>query len=131
MAAKKQLLHTPVRVTVNGEKLEIKPFPFGQLHIVTAKLMPIFSLFKGLREGDAIPLADIVQAGGENLQEVLAMAACKPREWMDTIYEFEEGQALVLAVFEANRDQFLKKILPSLMSMVKKAAPAPTPEAEA
>jgi hypothetical protein len=121
MAAKKQLLHTPIDVTVNGERISIKPFPFGQLHIVTAKLMPIFSLFQGLHAGDAIPFASIIEAGGENLQEVLALAAGKPREWLDTIYDFEDGQALAVAVFEANKEQFLKKILPSLGKLMSSA----------
>lgn len=131
MTAKKQLLHTPIDVTVNGETISIRPFPFGQQHIVVAKLLPLFQAFQGLREGAEVSYGAVVEAGGENLMEVLALAAGKPRDFMDTIYDYDEGKALAMAVFEANKEQFLKKILPDLMNMMGKQAPATQTEVPA
>lgn len=121
MESKNSFLPTPIEVTVNGETLAIMPFPFGKLHIVAAKLAPVFSAFQGLQAGDQVDYADVIEAGGENLQDVLALAAGKPRQWMDSIYDYEEGKALAMAVFDANKDVLLKKVVPDLLKTMQKA----------
>jgi len=120
----KQLLHTHVEVTVNGELFQIRPFPWGKQHIVAAKLLPAFSAMSP-QAGDTLSFSDLVEAGGEGLMSVVAMAVDKPRAWLDTIYDYDEGKALTMAVMEANKEQFLKKLLPDLMKMLaNKTAPA-------
>jgi hypothetical protein len=129
MSAKKQLLHLGIDVTVNGETLTIKPFPFGKLPTVSAKLAPAFSAMQGLSEGASIAYNEILEAGGDGLMDVLAIAAGKPQGFMDTVYDYDEGKALAMAVFEVNKDMLLKKILPDLMKLL--AAPAKVTEAVA
>lgn len=124
MESKNSFLPTPIEVTVNGETLAIMPFPFGKLHIVAAKLAPVFSAFQGLQAGDQVDYADVIEAGGENLQDVLALAAGKPRAWMDGIYDYEEGKALAMAVFDANKEVLLKKVVPDLLKTMQARAPA-------
>lgn len=124
MTATKQLLQAPIEVTVNGETLSIRAFPFGKLPTVTAKLAPVFSAMQGLSEGSSIAYADILEIGADGLMDVLAIAAGKPAGYMDTVYDYDEGKALAMAVFEANKDLFLKKILPDLTKLMGAKAPA-------
>lgn len=121
MTSPKRLLPTPIPVEINGETIDILPFPFGQLHVVTAKLSPLIAAVQGLANGAAISYDQILVIGGEGLQEVLAMAANKPRDWLNTFYGeagYEEGKALAEAVWTANQDLFLKKIIPDLMNLM-------------
>lgn len=123
MTTQKQLLHTPIEVTANGETFQILPLPWGKQHIVMAKLLPAFlSLQKG--EGETVSMADLIAAGGESIMELTALAIGKPREWLDTIYDYEEGKALTEAVLKAN-EHVLKKALPDLLKMLAKGVQAP------
>jgi hypothetical protein len=123
--AEKRLLHTPIDITAQGETISILPFGFGQQPRVMAKLAPLFTTFQAASAGDAVSLGDIFEAGGEGLMEVLAIAAKKPREWLDTL-DYDEGKALANAVFEANKDTLVKKLLPDLMALMAGKAPAQT-----
>lgn len=123
MSTQKQLLHTPIDVTVNGETFSILPFPWGKQHIVSAKLLPAFmSLNKG--EGETVGIADLIEAGGEGIMEITALAVGKPRAWLDTIYDYDEGKALTEAVLKAN-EHILKKLLPDLLKTLAKGVQVP------
>lgn len=120
----KQLLPTPITVTVNGETLSITPFPFGKLPAVSARLAPVFSAMQDLSAGAEVDFLQLLEVGGTGLMEVLEIAARKPAGFMDTV-DYEDGKALAMAVFEANKDLFLKKILPDLMAAMPKTPATP------
>jgi len=121
---RKPFLHTPAEVTVNGETFQILPFPWGKQHIVAAKLLPAFTALNPT-EGSVLSFSDLIEAGGEGLMEVVAMAIGKTREFMDTIYDYDEGKELTMAVIEANKEQFVKKLLPDLMKMLASKTTTP------
>lgn len=110
MTDTKKLIATPIEVSINGETLNILPFPFFRLTKVASKLAPIYSILQGFRAGDSVDYSDILAAGGDGLQEVLAMAAGKDQAWLDTIIDPAEGVALLEAVVQANKPS-VKKIV--------------------
>lgn len=119
--AKQPLLQAPLPVTLAGETFQIKQFPFGQVHLVSAKLLPIFGAFQ-MQEGQSIELGELMASGGESLMDVLAMAIDRPREFLDTI-DYDEGKELLAAVLKANA-ALAKKALPDLLKMMTGKAPA-------
>lgn len=123
MTTQKQLLHTPVQVTLAGETFDIKPFPFGKIHQVSAKLLPVFSSLQ-MEAGQALDLGELLASGGEGLMETLALAINRPRSFLDEI-SYDEGRELLAAVMAANAD-LVKKALPDLIRLMTGQAPAKT-----
>lgn len=113
-----KLVVEPVAVEVAGETVAITPFKFGQLPAVARHLQRIASLMNA----GTVDVPTLIAEGGEDVLALAALAAGKPREWMDTI-TMDEGIALVAAVVQANRE-VLEKKLPAALARLTNAISA-------
>lgn len=118
MSAK--LLEQTQYLNINDEPIVIKPFTFGQLPRVAKALAAIASRVPA-DEGFSIP--KLIAEGGEEILEVVAVAAGKSRDWLDEI-DPADGFELVGAVVAANAEQFEKKILPAVAKLAATVATA-------
>lgn len=121
-----RLVHVPVPVVVAGETFQILPFGYGQQVQVVAKLGAVL-MGMGLKEGDTVSFDTLMEHGAEAMLDITALAVGKSRAWIDTIPAdcFEEGMALTEAVFAANADVFVKKVLPALRAKMSAAKGSP------
>lgn len=120
MSTKIKLTVPTITVHAAGEDIVLKPFSFGQLGPVSQSLGVIAD-----RLGpDGAGVGALMAAGGEELMHIVAFACGKPREWLDTIDDYDEGVALVNAVVELNKERFAKKLMPAILGLMAKLAPA-------
>lgn len=119
-----KLVPKTVSLTLAGEEFEVKPFGFGQLPKVSAKLLPLLSLFQA-QEGRSITLTEIAEHGGDSLMDVLAMAINRDRAFIDGL-DLDDGPALLSAVIAVNQEQLTKKALPLLLKLLGTAAQGDT-----
>ncbi|MGZ3325698.1 MAG: DUF6631 family protein [Xanthobacteraceae bacterium] len=99
-------------VAAGGETIKVSPFVFGQL----PKVAKCFASIKGVIEGGN--LIEIASAGGEDLLQLLCLAANKPRAWFDTLPS-DEGLSLMAAVIQVNRDFFVQRMSPVLQRLTQ------------
>jgi len=125
-----QVLFPNREITLNGETIEIKPFPFGKIPKVIKQashlIQIVMSLPEGLitEEGDinledpatAIVLASMMEHGGGVIFEILAIAANKPLVWVEELQP-DEGILLLVKVWEINKDFFTKRLGPMLQQL--------------
>jgi len=136
------LFPSGIPVTINGETLTVLPFTFGMLPSVTKHLVPIVNALaeSGLvgyvldettkmksiqiSKDWAQRIPAILEAGGENVIALAALAISKPRAFLDTV-QLDEGISLVKAIVDVNMDLIAKKVLPMMP-----VAPAPAQDGE-
>lgn len=99
-------------VVAGGETIKVFPFAFGQL----PKVAKCFASIKGVIEGGN--LIEIASAGGEDLIELLCIAAKRPRAWFDTLPS-DQGLELMAAVIQQNRDFFTQRMQPALQRLTQ------------
>ena len=99
-------------IMVGGETLMVKPFPFGLLPRVIALLRKITDGLKG----ESVDVLRIMEDGGSDLMDLLAVTTGKPRAWIDAL-PLDEGVLLTSTVLEVNRDVFTKAVLPRLTAL--------------
>jgi hypothetical protein len=99
-------------VVAGGETIKVSPFAFGQLPKVAKCFASIKDVIEG---GDLIVIASV---GGEDLIELLCLAAKKARSWFDTL-PADEGLALMAAVIQVNRDFFVQRMSPVLQRLTQ------------
>lgn len=99
-------------VDAGGETITVSPFVFGQL----PKVAKCFASIKGVIESGN--LIEIASAGGEDLLELLCLAANKPRKWFDKLPS-DEGLNLMAAVIQVNRDFFVQRMNPTLQRLTQ------------
>lgn len=109
-----KLLTPTKQVRVNGETLTIAPFGFGQLPLVAELVDEITTKLNG----EQIDFMKILANGGESLMQLLSLATGKDREWFDEITDYSEAVELISAVFELNKEQFIKNLLPALATVL-------------
>jgi hypothetical protein len=117
-------------VEAGGETFTIRPFGFGQLPFVAARLSGPFMALAGSGR-KTFQLDELVANGGDGMMDVLAVAIKKDRAWLDELDDYEGGKRLLAAMWEVCGPQLTGKVLPDvLMAMAKmmpkkKAAPDP------
>ncbi|MGZ3322012.1 MAG: DUF6631 family protein [Xanthobacteraceae bacterium] len=99
-------------VAAGGEIIKVSPFVFGQL----PKVAKCFASIKGVIEDGN--LIEIASAGGEDLLQLLCLAAKKDRAWFDTLPS-DEGLNLMAAVIRVNRDFFVQRMAPVLQRLTQ------------
>lgn len=125
-------------IVVQGEKIVIKPFFFGELPVVIRLVYPIMtaaglSQMLRVKQDDekkfdvkmVIPenfldiIAHVVLEAAEPVIELLMFALKKERTWFNTLLP-DEGIDLTRVWFEVNKDFFVERVLqkfPTLVAM--------------
>jgi hypothetical protein len=111
-------------VDAGGETIKVSPFAFGQI----PQVAKIFAKIKGVIEGG--DLMEIASAGGEDLLQLLCLAANKPRTWFDTLPS-DEGLNLMAAVIQVNRDFFVQRMSPVLQRLTQAVSGTGAPSSPA
>jgi hypothetical protein len=99
-------------ITVGGETLTVKPFAFGLLPRVVQLLRKITDALKA----PSVDVLQVMEAGGSDLMDLLALTTGKPRAWIDAL-PLDEGVLLTGTVLEVNRDVFTKAVVPRLSGL--------------
>jgi hypothetical protein len=111
-------------VVAGGETITVSPFVFGQL----PKVAKCFASIKEVIDGGN--LIEIASAGGEDLLQLLCLAAKKKREWFDTLPS-DEGLNLMAAVIQVNRDFFVQRMSPVLQRLTQAVSGTGAPSSPA
>lgn len=116
---------------VGGEKMNLRPFPFGKWQEVILKAAGIINIvLDTVREhGEAVldvsldlndfrvspqafdMLLKLIAEGGDNLYDILAISARKPRSWVDEL-EGADGIKLLAGTYLVNKDFFVNQVAP-------------------
>ncbi|QPC30981.1 hypothetical protein IS481_14745 [Caldimonas thermodepolymerans] len=115
-----KLLPLTATVEVGGESITVREFGFGQIPTVAKHLAAVFSNASIGPSGE-INLPQLIAQGGEDVMAILALAAGKPRSWLDTL-SVDEGVGLLSAVIAVNKESFAKKLMPALSKLGAAAA---------
>lgn len=125
-------------IEIAGEKFFLRPFPFGKIPKVIGCLGDIIHIIVNIPDEVAAELATVssskdfmanpdmlsyitslVELGGENLLDLVALAVNKPRTWVDEL-DADQGLVLFLEVYTVNQDFFTKRFKPVLESLTKR-----------
>lgn len=131
-----QVLFPERTVTLSKEKVEVRPFPFGSIPRVIAILGNSIGLLqnapdlKATVEGDGENkelvldektisfLVDVVGQGGDNIMELIAVAANKDIEYVKAL-DPDDGLKLAYKCYAVNQDFFKQRLKPLLEVLVK------------
>lgn len=114
-----KLVPIPIDVTVGPETFHILPFGFETQVLLSAKLAAAMAK-AGFAAGASISFEDLVDHAGDILFWAASIAIGKPRSYLSTLSEFEDGMRILEAVYEANAEVFAKKVVPSLLDRLRK-----------
>ena len=112
MADDLNVLFPGTEITIAGETLTVKPFAFGLLPRVLKILRKVSDGLKG----PSVDILAIMEDGGGDLMELLAVTTGKTRAWVDAL-PLDEGVLLTSTVLEVNRDVFTKAVVPRLTAL--------------
>ena len=114
-------------VEYRGERLEIRPLTIGMLPKFVRLARPVIDALidadlAQLQDGDELDvLLDLVVDHGEASFAAAALVTAKPQAWIES-GDPAEFIALATAVFEVNRDFFIRKLAPLLGGRAKPSA---------
>ncbi len=128
-----KILFPDEELTVAGETISLRPFPFGKypkvLALLGQMLQPLTEYLqqqKGNQLGIQLEdgtirinpetiqfLIGILENGGDPFMELLAIAVDKPRAWVDKL-DGDDGIKLLAGVFAVNYDFFIQRLNPAL-----------------
>ena len=126
-------------IEVAGERMTLRPFPFGKLPKVIGYLGDMMHLITNIPE-ELIAVMEgedaendwkvnpeligyfttVIEIGGENILNMMALAVGKPREWVDEL-DPDEGLLLLMDVFEVNYDFFKQRFAPAFKKITGRA----------
>jgi hypothetical protein len=132
-------------MTLAGEVINLRPFPFGKWGEVILKATGIVQIVLeemekhgnaafdvSLKKGNfrVSPeayelLVRLLDKGPDNIYDILAISARKPREWVDAL-EGEDGIKLLVGTFMVNKDFFTKSVAPLFPKTPEKDEPEQT-----
>lgn len=126
-------------IEVGGEKFLLRPFPFGKLPKVIGYLGDMMHLITNIPdelisaiEGDVTDgqwkynsdligyFTTIIELGGDNILNMMALAVGKPREWVEEL-DPDDGLLLLMDVFEVNYDFFKRRFAPAFQQLTGRA----------
>lgn len=105
-----------IKIESSGEILVIKPLRFGQLPKVLKHLSALFQFTDA--QGN-MQLKRALLEGGEDILQLLAIAAAKPRAWFDDI-SLDEGVAILAIVITQNQDFFVRTVIPMIRELTSR-----------
>jgi hypothetical protein len=105
------LIPPAVELTLDTETLSLTPLKVGQLPAFMRSIAPIMSQLTK----EQIDWIALFGYHGDHLLSAIAIAAGKPREWLDRL---DTDQAILLAakLLEVNADFFTTQVLPRLQT---------------
>jgi hypothetical protein len=118
-------------IELGGEKINLRPFPFGKWPEVILKAAGTVNIVLGFLQAHGESALDVsfdegnfrvspqafelllrlIRDGGDNLYDILAISARKPRAWVDGL-EGEDGLQLLVGTYLVNKDFFVKQVAP-------------------
>ncbi len=126
------------KLTLAGETVSIRPFPFGKWPEIlkrTAGLIEIIledyrkhgdAVFSITTQGDKFNIAPeafqtfmrLITEGSGHIFDILAIGAGKPREWVENL-DVDEGIVLLASTFMVNKDFFTEHVLPKFRTITE------------
>lgn len=133
-----EILFPNNEIELAGEKMNLRPFVFGKWPIVISKAAGIISIVLDAVHEHGEEVLDVslkkdnfrvspqaydlffklIDQGGDNLYDILAISARKDREWVDNL-EGEDGVNLLIGTFLINKDFFLNRVIPMFQGLKK------------
>jgi hypothetical protein len=113
------LVPAPAVVEIDGELLEITPLRVGELSAMLRAVGPFAEELIG--EPDFLRL---LTEHGEAVIEAVAVAARRPKEWVDRLL-VDEAIRLATVVFEVNADFFVQRVVPAVQAAAARLNKAP------
>lgn len=133
-----KILFPDEEMTVAGEPISLRPFPFGKypkvLALLGSMLQPITEYLQqqtgkspGIKlEADTIRispetvhfLVNLLEKGGDHVMELLAIAVDKPFSWVAKL-DGDDGIRLLAGVIIVNHDFFIQRLNPVLVQVTQ------------
>ncbi|MCK4165031.1 hypothetical protein HFK89_21870 [Ralstonia pseudosolanacearum] len=104
-----KLIPQPAELAVGGEVLAIRPLKVGRLPAFLRAISPTLQQLKA----PSIDWLGLFIEHGDDLLQAVAIAADKPRAWVDGLAA-DEAILLAAKVVEVNADFFTRTVLPRL-----------------
>ena len=101
----------PEAVVIGGETLDITPLKVGELPIFARTVRPIAG-----KLGPDPDWLRLLSEDGESVILALAIACRRPPEWVSNL-ALDEAIRLAEAVFGANADFFIRRVVPEITQM--------------
>lgn len=118
-----KLIPQALELTVNGEKLAIKPLKVGQMPAFLRAISPVMQHLSRTE----IDWLTLFGERGDDLLSAIAIAVGKPRQWVDDLAA-DEAILLAAKVIEVNADFFTRTVMPKLdglFTQAKNLSPVP------
>ncbi|HUW85091.1 MAG TPA: hypothetical protein VMZ31_20100 [Phycisphaerae bacterium] len=106
-----------VEISVGGEALMVKPFPFEMLPKVVAFVRKFAGGLEGDPETKKVDVMRLLEEASGDLLPLVAQAVGKPLAFVAAL-PFDEGVRLTEAVLTVNQDVFTKAVLPKLLRLL-------------
>lgn len=122
MAEKSELktLYPDVEVTARGETISIKPFKTKEWLAASKIVGDLQPLIARHTDGESINMMGLMIDAGDSLIELIALGIRKPVAWIEEA-SLDETVKLAKVVFELNREDFAKKVMPLLGNLLPAA----------
>ena len=101
----------PETVIIGGEALDITPLRVGELPIFARTVRPLAG-----KLGPDPDWLRLLAEDGEAVIQALAIACRRPPEWVSDL-ALDDAVRLAEAVFGANADFFIRRVLPEITQM--------------
>jgi len=111
-----ETLFPNVEIDVQGEKIVIAPFTFGQLPRVLKLTKSFYAEVQPFFNGDVDQTAAIMHVlsvGGDDLIELVALGIKKPTSWFESL-AVDDGIRVATAFIEVNLSFFALRVLPQI-----------------
>ena len=99
----------PNTLHIAGESLDITPLKIGELPAFARAVQPLAA-----KLGPEPDWLQLVAEEGAAVIQALAIACRKPADWVSAL-ALDEAIALSEAVFEANADFFIRRVVPEVL----------------
>ena len=107
------LIPQAVELLIDGEPLAIKPLKVGQMPAFLRAITPVMQQIGS----DGIDWLALFGEHGDALLSAIAIAADKPRAWVDALAA-DEAILLAAKVIEVNADFFTRTVMPRLDGLI-------------
>lgn len=112
------VLATPVNtISVRGKTLDVSPLTLAELPAFTAAARPVFHLLRNMDGDDEGVLFDLLENHPADFAALVAAGARTDVAWVMTL-PLEDVYSAAEAVVAANRDFFIRRLLPLLVQAI-------------
>jgi len=108
----------PEPLVIGGETLDITPLKVGELPVFARAVRPIAG-----KLGPDPDWLRLLSEDGESVIQALAIACRRPPEWVSGL-ALDDAIRLAEAVFGANADFFIRRVMPEIMRVSQRIGTA-------